>query len=154
MPFNFPEKRGFLYMRNRLCSSCAADWRLLFRQLIKLPKFILTFCNRLPLYRITKTLEKFKYRGKLRCRTRHFPEHRAFNAILATSRKTNLGSSGSEARLGWVLHTPPHVWAETSCYQTIERQGWVLLITPRHTTGPHGTPRDPTALIYFIYIID
>ena len=94
---------------------------------IKLPKFILTFCNRLPLYRITKTLEKFKYRGKLRCRTRHFPEHRAFNAILATSRKTNLGSSGSEARLGWVLHTQPHVWAETSCYQTIERQGLSFL---------------------------
>ena len=93
----------------------------------RLPKFILTFCNKLPLYRITKTLEKFKYRGKLRCRTRHFPEHRAFNAILATSRKTNLGSSGSEARLGWVLHTPPHVWAETSCFQTIERQGLSFL---------------------------
>ena len=43
-------------------------------------------------------------------------------------RGKSLGSSGSEAWLGWVLHTPPHVWAETSCYQTIERQGLSFLI--------------------------
>ena len=49
------------------------------------------------------------------------------NIALLTRSWQFRGSSGSEARLGWVLHTPPHVWAETSCYQTIERQGLSFL---------------------------